>query len=131
MSRLSSAKRSLWFPFFRCMLQLVILLSLVITGIYTAFQQGNVLGWLRIICANFLDKILGKKLSRYVQKPLWDCLPCMGSVWTIVFTWHADVFTILAVCGLLTFADKLLAEKEEIVCNNVEGFQIYRNEQET
>jgi O-antigen ligase len=34
--------------------------------------------------ANEFDQLLGKKLSRYIQKPLWDCIACMGSFWTLI-----------------------------------------------
>lgn len=84
------------------------ILSLQITAIYIVFQQGMFLGWLRIAMANVFDKLLGKKRSRYFQKPLFDCLPCMASVWTIILMWHFDVRMILAVCGLNIIIDKFL-----------------------
>lgn len=90
------------------MLQLVVILSFMITGIYTAFQQGNVLGWLRIFLANQMDKAIGIKWSRYVQKPLWDCLPCMASLWTIVLTWSVDPLLVIAVCGLNALFDTFI-----------------------
>lgn len=90
------------------MLQTIAVLSLSITGIHAAFQQGNVLGWLRIAVANWLDKVFGVKVSRYVQKPLWDCLPCMASVWTIVLTVSINVPLILGVCGLNACIERLI-----------------------
>lgn len=90
------------------MLETGIVASLIITTIYTCFQQGMILGWLRIWCANLLDKYLGLKTSRYVQKPLWDCLPCMSSVWMIVLTQKFNLLNILLVCGITILIDKYL-----------------------
>jgi hypothetical protein len=90
------------------MVQNIIILSLVITGIYVAFQQGMLFGWLRIMVANWLDKLVGKKVSKYIQKPLWDCLPCMSGLWYIVLIHSFNLVTILAICGLNSLIDKLL-----------------------
>lgn len=90
------------------MIQQIAVLSLMITGLRVATWSGNMLMHPRVWCANLLDKILGKKWSRYVQKPLWDCLPCMASVWTIVFTWSIDIKLILAVCGMNVLIDVVL-----------------------
>ena len=94
------------------MLQTVVLCSLMITGIYVAFLQGNVLGWLRIAAANWMDRTAGMTLSRYLQKMLWDCLPCMASLWTIVLTWSFDIRLILAVCGLNACIDYAILKSE-------------------
>jgi hypothetical protein len=96
------------------MIELALILSLQITAIYVCFQEGMLLGWLRIIWANWLDKYLGSKISRYVQKPIWDCLPCMASVWTLllVLRYTHDPITILQliliVCGINVLIDKTL-----------------------
>lgn len=101
------------------MLQTIVVYSLIITGIYVAFQQGNVLGWLRIAVANGLDKAIGKKWSRYIQKPLWDCLPCMASVWTVVLDvatgvspWQLLLLLILGVCGLNALLEYSIIKSE-------------------
>ncbi len=78
----------------------VVLLSLVITGIHVCFQPGMIFGKVTTISANFLDKTFGRKYSRIIQKPLWDCLTCMSAIWTIVLTGRVDIGLILAVCGL-------------------------------
>lgn len=100
-----------------------IILSLQITAIYIVFQQGMLLGWLRIGAANLLDDsfgfcckkmnidsplLTGKKLSLYIQKPLWECLMCMSSVWTIVLTHSFNIKLILLVCGINSLIDKFL-----------------------
>jgi len=85
-----------------------IILSLQITAIYIVFQQGMVLGWFRIMVANMMDWLLGNIKSRYIQKPLWDCLPCMASVWTVILMWKIDVGMILIVCGINVIINKFL-----------------------
>lgn len=80
----------------------------MITGIHVAFQTGNVLSFVRIAVANALDKAVGKKWSRYIQKPLWDCLPCMASVWVLVLSQHVDLGVTLAVCGLNAVIERLI-----------------------
>ena len=94
--------------------------SLIITGIYTSFQEGNIFSFIRVFYANIFDKAFGRKASRYIQKPLWDCLPCMGSIWTILLswivtenvTWRIDVLLILAVCGLNLIIDRIIDRLE-------------------
>lgn len=85
-----------------------IILSLQITAIYIVFQQGMLLGWMRIAMANMFDTTFGKKRSRYIQKPLFDCLPCMASVWTTILTQEIDLGMILLVCGLNLIIEKFL-----------------------
>jgi hypothetical protein len=97
------------------MIEQAIILSLIITGLHVAFQPGNVLSPVRVFLANGLDKILDNKWSKYVQKPLWDCLACMSSVWTIVLTWSFDIRVILAVCGLNVIISRLIERDEAMV----------------
>lgn len=113
------------------MIERIVILSLIITGIHIVFQQGNVLSPVRVLVANFLDKKLDKKWSCYVQKPLWCCLPCMSSVWTIVLTWHFDVFLICAVCGLNVIISRIIEQEETVELQEVKGFAIPGKLQET
>jgi hypothetical protein len=85
-----------------------LILSIQITAIYTLFQQGMLLGWFRIMCANKIDRWFGLKWSRYIQKPVFDCLPCMASVWTIFLTNGFDIKLILTVCGINVLINKIL-----------------------
>lgn len=89
-------------------------ISLQITAIYMLFQPGMLLGWLRIFIANGLDKYLGKKPSMYLQKPLWECLICMSSVWTIILSQDIDLELILIVCGINTLIDFILSDERVI-----------------
>jgi hypothetical protein len=72
----------------------------MITGIWTLFQEGNILSPVRVWIANKFDKWFGRTSSKYIQKPLWDCLPCMASVWGILLSWSFDIRLLLALCGL-------------------------------
>lgn len=82
------------------MIEKAIIISLQITAIYILFQQGNLLGNVRIGIANWLDKKFTKQYSILIQKPLFECLCCMSSVWTILITFTIDIGLMLLVCGI-------------------------------
>ena len=92
------------------MIREAFILSLQITAIYLLFQQGMLLGWLRISVANLLDWFFVKdiRISRLIQKPFWDCLTCMAGIWTIILTGTLNFKLILWVCTMNAFIDKLL-----------------------
>lgn len=111
------------------MITQAIILSLSITAIYVVFERTMLLGWLRAPLATAIDEsciyvfqlilpkdqyynsiLKGKVASRYIQKPLWDCLPCMASVWTIILTLSFDVQLIFVVCGINILIDKYINE---------------------
>lgn len=83
------------------------------TAIFFLVKEGNLLGSMRIWCANCFDSVFGKKLSRIIQKPLWDCLPCMASFWSFVwlFVDQPDIDflifieSIFVVCGMAVIID--------------------------
>jgi hypothetical protein len=103
--------------------------SLVIVAIYSLLKQGMLLGWVRILGANFIDWLFlwmhennrpgssrstaaAQRWSMYVQKPLWSCLTCMASVWTILLSWSFNVKLILLVCGINAIIDKLIGDED-------------------
>lgn len=90
------------------MLKASMLISLQITAIYVAMWDGNILGWLRAFIATGLDQLLSVRISRYIQKPIWDCLPCMASVWTILLACRIDLLLILTVCGINVIIDQFI-----------------------
>lgn len=92
------------------MIEHAIILSLEITALYILFQQGMLLGWFRIIMASLFDGVFGLQWSRYLQKPIWDCLACMASIWTIILTLDFDLKLIMIVCGINTIISKFLDE---------------------
>lgn len=59
------------------MLELVILTSLKILAIHVCLQDGMILSGLR----RWLERVV----PWILQKPLFDCLTCMGGLWTVVF----------------------------------------------
>jgi hypothetical protein len=77
----------------------VIIISLIITALHFAFMQGNFLSPVRMFMANGFDIVFGRKWSLIIQKPLWGCLPCMASVWGLIFCGF-NLPLICAVCGL-------------------------------
>lgn len=95
------------------MIQQILTVSLICAGLHVASWEGNVFGGVRAFLATWLDRAVGKKWSRYIQKPLWDCLPCMASVWTILFTWSIDPWLILAVCGLNSIIERIIKHPED------------------
>lgn len=80
--------------------------SLIITGFYVASQPGYLLEYPKGWIATLFDRILGK-YSKPLQKPLWGCMLCMSSLWTIslslLFGWFSLIelpFAILTVCAI-------------------------------
>lgn len=61
------------------MLQTVVITSLKILAIWVCFQDGMILGPVRRMLERILPTIL--------RKPLFECLTCMGGVWTVFFWW--------------------------------------------
>jgi hypothetical protein len=94
------------------MLQQTVFFSLCIVAIHFCFSEGGVFSFVRIAGANLLDK-LGKRTSKIIQKPLWDCLPCMASVWTILLSWSFDILLMLSVCGFNMLIVLFLPESKD------------------
>jgi hypothetical protein len=64
------------------MLTLALTISLFTIGIHAATWDGMILEPIRI----WLDSKLSNKYGKYVKKPLYECLICMSSVWTIIYS---------------------------------------------
>lgn len=97
--------------FFTCLI-----VSMKITAIYYSMFPGNILSRVRIAFANVFDKVFGDVASRIIQKPLWDCLPCMASVWTVIITWSIDINTIpmiLVVCGINVIIESAILSNDD------------------
>ncbi len=88
------------------LLQQATFISLSIIGLYSAMQEGMVLAFIPYLLAS---------LPRLMRKPLFECLICMSSFWSVVIwfttgnplSWHL-IFIIPAVAGLNTLADAFL-----------------------
>lgn len=93
--------------FFFCLI-----LSLKITAVYKCFQPGNVFFSLR----NHIASLLYDTSLRIIEKPLYDCLPCMASIWGTIFYFlsvknnYNFIEVIIIVCGMLSVIEHFLTE---------------------
>lgn len=95
------------------MIEKAIILSLIITALHVAMCEGMILNRLRIAIGNALDRL---KLS-VLKKPIYECLICMGGVYSVLiypvlwgFSW--DVLPVmLCVIGLNAIVSRLIEEK--------------------
>jgi len=100
-----------------------LILSFQITAIYILFQDGMLLAWLREWAETPIDEsfiwlakkakkpnplLTGKAWSKHWQKPVWGCVICMASVWTIIITWSFNIPLIFLVCGINVIIDKFI-----------------------
>lgn len=75
--------------------------SLAITGIHVVFMQDKLMG---LLIGNYLRK----HVAEWLLKPLFNCLVCMGGLWTVVvrlvmykhFDIKVNILCILCVIGL-------------------------------
>ncbi len=86
------------------MIEKAITISLIITAIHEVTKDGMLLERLRVFAANILDKARVPIL----KKPLFECLICMGGIWTLAIypalyglDWEI-IPTMAAVIGLNT-----------------------------
>jgi hypothetical protein len=93
----------------------IIILSLQITAIYVCFTQGMIFGEVRIY-------LLQKTFPEFkaIWKPIFDCLICMGGVWSLVLgklefnlPLKELIFTMVAVIGLNTLIDFFISKNIE------------------
>ena len=77
-----------------------LLVSLFCTGIFIVMNGEDML---LVQVANFLSS----RLAEWICKPLFECLPCMASIWSVVLwlAWQRSLsFTLLVVipivCGM-------------------------------
>lgn len=81
------------------MLQLIEI-SLICTGIHACFMEGMIFYNIR------LERSI--KVPEWLLKPLYDCLPCMASLWTCLILWRIDIEAMLIVCGMNTIIASVL-----------------------
>jgi hypothetical protein len=77
------------------------IITLMNVAVHAAFWEGMIFGWFRISVANTADQLFGKKWSIILQKPIWDCLTCMASIWTLIWVMIFPGLTIHNVWELL------------------------------
>lgn len=74
-------------------LEVTILTSLKIAFMYAAMKPDMIFYPLRLFF-EWILKPLPIKVQLYLSKPLFDCIVCMGSFWTIVFTLNIFSFSL-------------------------------------
>ncbi len=84
------------------MIEIIIIASLICTTIHVMTFEGMIGFFVRVGGDMYLPKM--------IRKPLYECLPCMASIWgtlAVVFLMedygiylHKAVASVLAVCGL-------------------------------
>jgi hypothetical protein len=95
------------------MIEKAIILSLMITALHVSMCEGMILNRLRIAIGNALDKI---KLS-VMKKPIYECLICMGGVYSVVlypilWGFSFEVLPVmLCVIGLNAIVSRLIEER--------------------
>src|SRR5688572_2383243 len=87
-------------------LQALFINLLLVVGIWKLFQPDMLFG--------AQGKWLYDRLGAFWSKPVFDCPPCMASVWGTVFFWTSRLYELLpwwtwplhclALCGLCTIA---------------------------
>ena len=59
---------------------IALVMTLCTLSVYSLTREGQLLGWLR----NGFLSIISNKM---IRKPLFECPPCMASVWGSAFYW--------------------------------------------
>ncbi len=95
------------------MIQEALAISLQIVALHVACWHGNLLAGVKSRIGNFLAKRCGRREAILIQKPLYDCLPCMASVWTCLLSWSFDVKLILVVAGLNVIVERIIGNEDE------------------
>lgn len=95
------------------MLQQALTISFCTIAIYVSCFEGHIFGKLKAAIATEMDYVFGKAVSKYVQKPIWSCLPCMGSIWTMVISWSFSAKLILCVVGMNCILCRFINPEDE------------------
>lgn len=97
------------------MLTRIVIISLIITAIHVTTLEGMIFHR----PAEWLGRVLDKFHATFLRKPLFECLICMGGVWTLVldtlifgWTWFVLV-DMLAVIGLNTLITAVICRLNE------------------
>lgn len=86
------------------MIEQIIIISLIITAVHVSMQDGMIFGGLRRRLDDMFDKPQMRRVQ-WMKKPMYDCIVCMGGVWTLIIhpllfglSWRV-IPTMLAVIG--------------------------------
>lgn len=97
------------------MIQQIVILSLIITAIHACTWDGMILAKPR----EWLGDLLDKWNISVLRKPLFECLTCMGGIYSIIiypilFGWSWYIIPVaLGVIGLNTIISILIAKVYE------------------
>lgn len=97
------------------MIEHILVISLIITAIHVCTWEGMIFHGVAARIGSFLDFL---SLS-VLRKPLFECLICMGGVWTlaiypVLYGWSWWVLpTALAVIGLNTIISAIICKFHE------------------
>jgi hypothetical protein len=91
--------------------------SLAITAIHVTIVWPGML-------LNFIEPVLSHRLPVWLKKPLYECMICMASIWTIVFSFAFGFKPPSGVWGL-AFAVLVVAGVNTLVCVGLEKLSDY------
>lgn len=94
-------------------------ISLIVTAIYASMWEGMIFSGLRVKVSNLIDRFFKSKTAYMLKKPLFDCLICMGGLYTLIiypvlFGFDIHIFkTMLEVIGINTIISGLISKLYE------------------
>ena len=88
------------------------IIAFAVLAVYTCFEDGMILSFIRINLANDWVKLFGQKTSKLIQKPLWDCLVCMTFWWGGALALFAELnfINVIVAMGINAIIDKMIAD---------------------
>lgn len=95
------------------MIEKAIVLSLIITALHVSMCEGMIFNRLRVAVGNFLDKIN----LPILKKPIYECLICMGGIYSvliypILWGFSFEILPVmLCVIGLNAIVSRLIEER--------------------
>lgn len=96
------------------MIRLIVLASLISTGIFVCTREGMILSPLVSVYDKMQNRMLGRLLA-FIRNPLFDCLYCQGSIYgalTYIFETGSISWEIIpvmfAACGLNTIIAEII-----------------------
>ena len=96
----------------------VLLISSICFGVHTCTRDDMIFGNARAKFQTFLDKKFGVGISTAICAPLFECVYCQSSFWSIILFWLFGInfihlpLLILAVCGINTILSVVLKHLE-------------------
>lgn len=94
-------------------------ISLIITAIHVSMWEGMIFSGIRVKTSNLIDRFFPSKTAHMLKKPLFDCLICMGGIWSLIiypmlFGFDINILkTMLEVIGINTIISGLISRLYE------------------